>query len=124
MNEQEIYEIGYKAMCKEITEVTEQVQKEGTMSDKNLDRLDKLYHLKKEMLTTKAMLDAEDYEKDGFSGRRGRGSDGRYISRNGNNGGESYTEGYSDGYSEAMNQMKTSGHYPMMDYQNYPTRRW
>ena len=121
MNEHEIYEIGYKYVCKEIGDITEQIQKNASMSDKDLERLDKLYHIKKSMLTVKAMTDAEEYGKDGVSGRR-------MMSRDAGN--TSYTEGYSDGYSEAMRQMDrtgghegTSGHYyPMTNY--YPTHRW
>lgn len=46
----------------------------------------------------------------GMSGRRGRGMNGRYVSRDGG----SYADGYSRGYSEAMNQQ--SGHWPMPPY--------
>ena len=46
-----------------------------------------------------------EYEA-GMSGSRGRGANGRYISRDG---GMSYADGYSRGYSEGMRQ---SGHWP------------
>lgn len=124
MNEQEIFDIQYRQVCKELEEISEQLKKTGTISDKDLERMDKLWHTKKCMLTADAMTEAQDYEK-GVSGRRGRGMDGRYVSRE--QGNTSYTEGYSDGYSEAMNRMGqmnngNSGHYPMPDY--YPPRRW
>jgi hypothetical protein len=129
MNEHEIHEMLYKHICKEISMIADQIQKSGTMSDKDLERLDKLYHTKKDMLTAKAMADSEEYEG-GISGYRGRSPmTGRYISRESNN---SYTDGYSQGYSEAMNMMHSgeqgnnggnSGHYPMPQYP-YPDRRW
>lgn len=52
----------------------------------------------------------EEYEMPGMSGRRGRGTNGRYISMEGGN---SYADGYSNGYSEGMRQ---SGHWPPMPY--------
>lgn len=58
-------------------------------------------------------IEGEMYEEmpgeESMSGRRGRGMNGRYVSRDGGN---SYSEGFSRGYSEAMRQ---SGHYPMPD---------
>lgn len=121
MNEYEAYEIIKKQLCKEIVEIAEGIQKNNTMSISELEKIDKLYHAKKSMLTAKAMEEAEEYEGgDGYSGarmtysgRRGRGADGRYVSR------ESYAEGYDRGYSEAMNKANSdnySGHYPMPGY--------
>ena len=125
MNEHDIHEIIFKHVCKEISLIADQIEKNGTMSDKDLERLDKLYHTKKDMLTAKAMEDSEQYE--GASGMRGRSPmTGRYVSRDQG----SYTDGYSQGYSQAMNEMMNngnnggnSGHYPMPNYP-YPERRW
>jgi len=115
MNEHEIYDVIFKHVCKEISMIADQIQKTGTMSEKDLDRLDKLYHTKKDMLTAKAMSDAEEYEN-GSSGARGRSPmTGRYISREEG----SYADGYSRGYSEAMNHMnQRPNNYP------YPERNW
>lgn len=92
------------------------------MTEKDIEIADKLFHAMKSMATYKAMKEAEEYEEGGasgarmtYSGRRGRGADGRYVSREG---GESYAEGYSRGYEEGMNR---SGHYPMP---YYPNGRW
>lgn len=103
-----------KEMCKEL-EAIEQKLKGGTeMSLQDLEKVDKLAHAMKSLATYKAMKEAEEgYSEDGMSGRRGRGMNGRYVSRDG---GSSYEEGYSQGYSEAMNQ---SGRFPM-----YPGQPW
>lgn len=124
MNEHEAYEIIKKQLCKEIVEIAENIQKNNTMSVSELEKIDKIYHAKKSMLTAKAMEEAEEYEEpDGYSGarmtysgRRGRGADGRYVSRDS---GESYAEGYDRGYSEAMSRAQggnSSGHYPAPYY--------
>lgn len=98
MNEHEAYEIIKKQLCKEAIQIAEQIQKNGTMSLQDLDRIDKIYHAKKSMLTAKAMEDADEYSEGGMSGRRYDG----------------YNEGYDRGYSEAMNRM--SGRRPMPHY--------
>ena len=78
------------------------------MTDKDLERADKLAHAMKSLATYKAMKEAEEeYDEGNMSGYRGRGRNGRYVSREG---ATSYADGYSRGYSEAMRQ---SGHYPM-----------
>lgn len=86
-----------------------------------------LMHGLKSQLTAEAMIEAEEYEggeggmsgtRMTYSGRRGRGADGRYVSMGAN---KDYAEGYDRGYSEAMNHMgggNTSGHYPPY----YPVR--
>lgn len=86
-----------------------------------------LMHGLKSQLTAEAMIEADEYEigeggmsgtRMNYSGRRGRGADGRFVSRES---GESYAEGYNRGYSEAMSQVgggNTSGHYPPY----YPVR--
>lgn len=120
MNEHEAYEIIMKHLCKEMVQMAEQIQHNNTMSVQDLEKIDKLAHAKKSMLTAKAMEEAEEYESEGgvsgtrmtYSGRRGRGADGRYVSRDA---GESYADGYDRGYSEAMNR-NNSGHYPMPYY--------
>lgn len=61
-------------------------------------KFDCLSHGLKCLLTAEAMLEADEYEESGISGRRGRGADGRYVSRDG------YREGYDRGYSEAMSR--------------------
>lgn len=122
MNERDIHEIVLKHVCKEIELIADQIHKNGTMSDKDLDRLDKLYHTKKDMLTCLAM--EEEYPEGGMSGYRGRSpSTGRYVSRESNN---SYEEGYSKGYTAAMNQNGggNSGHYPMQNPYYPEPRRW
>lgn len=73
----------------------------------------------KDMRCECSLKEAEEYDMDGMSGARGRGADGRYVSRESSNNRQSYDDGYSRGYSEAMNQMNRSGHYP---YPNFP--RW
>ena len=131
MNEYEIHETILKNVCKEISLLAEKIQKTGGMSEQDLDKLDKLYHVKKDMLTAKAMVDAEEYENGGLSETRGRSPmTGRYVSRDG------YDQGYSHGYSQAMNQMMNSGaggnneangnsgHWPMRDPYYPEPRRW
>ena len=116
MNEFEAFEVIKKQLCKEVIQIAEQIQKTNTMSMQDLEKLDKLFHTKKSMLTTKAMEDAEEYSMsempgngsytnqngNGMSGMRGRSPmTGRYVSRSN----EAYSDGYSRGYSEAMGQM-------------------
>lgn len=127
MNARDSYEIIMKQLCKETDQIAEQIQKNGSMSVQDLEKIDKLFHAKKSMLTAKAMEEAEEYENSEggmsgtrmtYSGRRGRGADGRYVSREAS---ESFSDGYDRGYSEAMNRMgggNTSGHYPPY----YPVR--
>lgn len=135
MNEYEIHETALKRVCKEIEETLDKIEKSG-MSDQSLERLDKLYHTKKDILSTWAMEHPEEFYEENqgnMSGARGRSPiTGRYVSREGGNSNSSYENGYSRGYSEAMNQMSqaqgnngggNSGHLPMNPY--YPEqRRW
>lgn len=120
MNEYEAWEIIKKQLCKEVIMIAERIQKTQSMDDKDLERIDKIAHAKKSMLTNTAMEEANNYGK---SEARGRGADGRYVSRDSAT--SSYTEGYSDGYSEAMGQIRTmnnnSEHW-MPQYN--PTRRY
>lgn len=108
-------------------------------NEADMKKFDCIMHGLKCLLTAEAMIEAEEYETEGVSGRRGRGANGRYVSRdNFSNGYEkgfseamsqnannaSFASGYNQGYSEAMSRGdngNTSGHYPMMPY---PQRRW
>lgn len=143
MNEYESFEIIKKQLCKEAEQIAEQIQKNNTMSIQDLEKLDKIFHLKKNMLKSYEMENEEDISNqngNGLSGYRGRGSNGRFVSR-------SYSEGYDKGYSEAMNdQAQTNNSYAngynngysdamsngsgnhYRDFQNsmmpYPNRRW
>lgn len=109
------HEILEQKLCKEI-EIIENKYQAGNaeMSIQDVEKLDKLYHTLKSMATYHAMKEAEEYEEGGlsgtrmtYSGRRGRGADGRYVSRDA---GESYTEGYERGYSEAMSRAQMPYH--------------
>lgn len=125
MDKYEVHELILKHVCKEIEQIAEQIQNGQAVSQQTIEMLDKLYHLKKSMLTCEAMEEAEEYGEGGFSGRRGRAANGRYVSRDAGGSQQSYADGYSKGYSEAMEQMNnggSSGHYPMMG--GYPPRRW
>ena len=108
MNEYDIDETALKQVCNEIKDTIEKISKSG-MNDQLLDRLDKLYHTKKDILTCHGMEHPDEYYK---------GSSGRYMSRD--NG--TYSDGYSRGYSEAMNQMNQP-HQTTNPYYPEP-RRW
>lgn len=121
MNKHDILE---QRMCRELELVSQKYSQNAglEMSVQDLEKIDKLYHALKSMATYKAMKDAESYEEGewnsgkGSSEARGRGADGRYISRDG------YADGYSRGYSDAMSREGgSSGHYPMPYYE---PRRW
>lgn len=85
-----------KKMCQEL-ETLEQKMKGGSdMTMQDLEKVDKLSHALKSLATYRAMCEAEEYGE-GMSGRRGRGSNGRYMSMD--EGPRSYDGGY-------------SGHYP------------
>lgn len=117
------YEAIERNLCKELEALDRKFAGGQEMSSQDLEKIDKLTHAMKSLATYKAMKEAEDYDMDGMSGARGRGADGRYVSRESSNNWQSYDDGYSRGYSEAMNQMNrnanSSGHYP---YPNFP--RW
>lgn len=105
------FEVLEKKMCMELEAIEQKLQAGAEMTETDLKRADMLAHAMKSLATYTAMkeYDEEDYSGGDISGRRGRGMNGRYVSRDG---GSSYADGYSRGYSEAMNQ---SGHW------NYPT---
>lgn len=118
MTEYEVHDIIKGQVCKEIEMIADKIKKTGTMTEADLEKLDKLYHTKKDLLATYGMEHPEEYEEHSgegnMSGRRERSMvTGRYVSRDG---GQSYAEGYSQGYNEGMRQ---SGHYPM-----YPDTRY
>lgn len=107
------HEIIEQRLCREIDLIeSKYANGTGEMSIQDIEKLDKVYHTLKSMATYNAMKEAEEYGEGGMSGARGRGPDGRYVSRDA---GESYSEGYDRGYSEAMNRMNSgngySGHY-------------
>lgn len=121
----EKFEALEKAMCKELETLEQKLKGTAEMSVQDLEKVDKLAHAMKSLATYKAMKEAEEEYgegEEGFSGRRGRAMNGRYVSRDG---GSSYSDGYSQGYAEAMSQMNggNSGHYPMMP-PYYPGRRY
>lgn len=103
------HEVLEQKMCKELEQLEAKYATNlgQPMSEKDLDTIDKLYHALKSLATYKAMKEAEEYDEEGMSGRRGRAMNGRYVSRD--PGYSMYGNGYDDGY---------SGHYPM-----YPPRR-
>lgn len=121
MNEFEAFEIIKKQLCKEVIQLAEQIQKNGTMSTQDLDKLDKIYHTKKNMFKSLEAEEALDEDMPGMmsqmsgtnqngngnSGYRGRAANGRFVSR----ANSSYADGYSQGYSEAMNQMSGNNNY-------------
>lgn len=123
-----------KSMCRELETIERKLESGQEMSIQDLDKADKLAHAMKSLAAYVAMKKAEEYDEGGFSsengsdnggnsGYRGRGADGRFVSRkSGNN---EYSEGYYNGYSEAMSQMNgnNSGHNPMGPGY-YPTNRW
>lgn len=126
MNDYELHELVMSQVCREISTIAEQMKKSGTMSSQDLERLDKLYHLKKDLLATHGMEHPEEYEQglsgDNMSGVRGRSPmTGRYVSREGNSYAQGYNSGYSQGYSQAMNN--NSGNWSQGMYP-YPERKW
>ena len=103
-----------KTLCKELEALEQKMKGGADMTMQDLEKVDKLAHAMKSLATYKAMKEAEEYEEEeGFSGRRGRAANGRYVSRDGGN---SYAEGYSRGYAEGMNMPHG---YPPEGY-----RRW
>lgn len=99
-----------KAMCHELGALEQKVKNGTDMSVQDLDKVDKLVHALKSLATYRAMKEAEEYEMDGMSGRRGRAANGRYVSRDG---GQSYTDGYSQGFAEGMRQGSSYREMPM-----------
>ena len=110
-----------KALCKEL-EVIEQKLKGGAeMSAQELDKVDKIVHAMKSLVTYEAMKEADEYSENmsgGMSGYRGRAMNGRYVSRDMD---QSYADGYSRGYEEGRSQaeMQRSGRYFPPSYPKY-----
>ena len=109
MDKYMVHEVILEQLCREVEQIVENIKKNETLSSQELERLDKMYHLKKSMLTCQAMEEAEEYSEGGNSTYRGRAANGRFVSRahggSYNQNGSSYSEGYERGYSEAMAQM-------------------
>jgi hypothetical protein len=113
-----------QTLCKDLDDIEMRMKQGQKMEMKDYEILHHIYATLAKRATYNAMKEAEEYEdgEEGFSGRRGRAANGRYVSRDG---GPSYSDGYSQGYAEAMSQMNggNSGHYPMTP-PYYPTRRY
>lgn len=102
------YENLEQAMCRELEMLDKKYGGDAKeMSPQDVERADILYHALKSAATYHAMKDAEDWDEDDMSGRRGysgrsyrRGRDsmGRYVSRD----------------------MDYSGHYPEWIPPMYP----
>lgn len=72
-------------ICEEIEELEQKVQKDGKLSMAEIEYLDKLEHIKKDKLTSDAMMDS-GYSRDGDWDGNGGDMNGR---------GRSYNYGYS-----------------------------
>jgi len=117
--EMKYHDILEQKLCKELDILEQKYENNGPseLSMQDIEKMDKIYHALKSRATYIAMKEAEEYEMNGYSGRRGRGYNNSGNSMNMNSA-NSYAEGYSQGYAEGISQ---SGHYPM---NNYPIRRW
>lgn len=116
-----------RVVLNELRKLDSQMANKEEFSDSEARKYDCLTHALKCHLTAEAMLEAEELGEEGVSERRGRGVDGRYVSRLGadSSAKTSYSDGYSRGYSEAMAQMNHdnySGHYPVAPYYDRPVR--
>lgn len=107
------HELIEEALCKDLDDYETKIKQGQKMSPQDYAAIHDIYSALAKRETYLAMKDAAGYSEDGVSGRRGRGADGRYVSR------ESYDEGYDRGYSEAMSRNhgdNYSTHYPMPYY--------
>jgi len=94
-------------MCKELDELDEKYRSGQELSDKDLERIDVLYHTLKSKATYEAMKMSEEYNMSGASYENRGGYSGRNMDT-----------GYS-GY------RSYSGHYPMPPRPYYePERQW
>ena len=77
------HDILEQRMCKELEALEDKYRSGGELAEADLKRIDMLYHALKSKATYDAMKEASEYEYDeeGFSGRRGRAMNGRYVSR-------------------------------------------
>ena len=78
-------------ICDEIDEIEQKIQKEGKLSMAEVEYLDKLEHIKKDRLTSEAMMDG-GYSNDGsYNGNGGSMTGGNYMRDNsGRRGGRMY----------------------------------
>ncbi len=106
-------------ICDEMDELEKKAEK-GKLSMADLQSADLLAHLKKNILTADAMMDADDeYSNDGYSYARGRGrnarrdSMGRYSREGGSYRGGSYDGNYM-GYDRGRNYSRAEAKEDMM----------
>ena len=72
-------------ICDEIDEIEQKIQKEGKLSMSEIEYLDKLEHIKKDRLTSEAMMDggySNDGSYDGYNGNGGSMTGGNYMRGN------------------------------------------
>lgn len=112
MTEYEVFETHKNQVCKELEMLADKFKKTGAMTESDLDKIEKLWRTKKNMLAAKAMENPEEYDESPMEGNM-PGRRTRYMSRDS---GQSYAEGYSRGYNEGAR----SGHYPMYRDERYP----
>ena len=81
-------------ICDEIEEIEQKIQRDGKLSMTEIEYLDKLEHIKKDMLTSEAMMDSSysnDGSYDGYNGNGGGMNGGSYMRGNsGRRGGRMY----------------------------------
>ena len=70
-----------QTMCHELETIEQKLKTGVEMSETDLKRVDMLAHAMKSLATYKAMKEAEEWDEEGMSGRRGRGMNGRFVSR-------------------------------------------
>lgn len=72
-------------ICDEIDEIEQKIQKEGKLSMAEVEYLDRLEHIKKDRLTSEAMMDggySNDGSYDGYNGNGGSMTGGNYMRGN------------------------------------------
>ena len=90
-------------VCKEIEEIERKIDEDGEIQKSDVEYLDTLWHLKKDMLTAQAMEDSGYSHDDGYS----RGGSYRGSYRDSSYGDESYADegSYRDDRSMARGRM-------------------
>ena len=88
-----------RVVIEELEKLNAEYANKSEFTEKDAETYKCLMHGLKCQLTAEAMMEADSYER-GMSGARGRGMDGRYISRD-------MGPGWDDGM---------SGYYPRMTY--------
>lgn len=76
-------------ICGEIEEIEQKIQRDGKLSMTEIEYLDKLEHIKKDRLTSEAMMDggySNDGSYDGYNGNGGSMTGGSYNRGGGNSG--------------------------------------